>query len=140
MSTPQRQVIRWEEPPAPRGGRRDTGWAQVAAQLRDHPREWALVEDGVATSSLSNHISRAKISDFDPPGAYEAVARRENGSHRIYARYVGVKTDDHAVELEAAIERVRQLHSQDTSLLQEGAWCPGCGETVPCPTIRALNG
>ena len=46
----------------------------------------------------------------------------------------------HIAELEAVVDRVRHLHSQDDSLLEPGRWCPGCGYEVPCPTIRALNG
>lgn len=43
-------------------------------------------------------------------------------------------------ELEPAVDRVRRLHSQDTSVLAAGEWCPGCGHEEPCPTTRALNG
>ncbi len=45
-----------------------------------------------------------------------------------------------AEELEAAVDRVRHLHSQNSTILAPGKWCPGCGYEVPCPTIRALNG
>lgn len=46
-----------------------------------------------------------------------------------------------AQELEAAIDRIRQVHDQEQpGLLAPGRWCPGCGETIPCKTIRALNG
>jgi hypothetical protein len=49
--------------------------------------------------------------------------------------------DAHCLELEHAIDRVRSLHDQDdTGMLAPGRWCPGCGEPVPCKTIRALNG
>lgn len=47
---------------------------------------------------------------------------------------------DHVAELEAAIDRVRRLHSQDDGYLAPGKWCPGCGEVAPCSTVRALNG
>lgn len=42
-------------------------------------------------------------------------------------------------EAHAALDRVRSLHSQDASLLAPGEWCPACGGTVPCSTIRALT-
>lgn len=42
-------------------------------------------------------------------------------------------------EAHAAIDRVQSLHSQDTSLLLPGEWCPACGDVVPCSTIRALK-
>lgn len=42
-------------------------------------------------------------------------------------------------ELEPPIDRVRALHTQDTSLLEEGRWCPADGQEVPCSTIRALD-
>lgn len=47
-------------------------------------------------------------------------------------------TRAHVDELERAIDRVRNLHSQDTSLLESGKWCPGCGQAAPCSTVRAL--
>ena len=43
-------------------------------------------------------------------------------------------------EAHAALDRVRSLHSQDTSLLLPGGWCPACGDPAPCSTIRALKG
>lgn len=47
----------------------------------------------------------------------------------------------HIAELEAAIDRVRRLHSQHSDIgLADGAYCPGCGFPVPCPTERALRG
>jgi len=48
--------------------------------------------------------------------------------------------EEHIAELEAAIDRVRRLHSQPQEFLAPGKWCPGCGWVEPCPTIRALNG
>lgn len=43
--------------------------------------------------------------------------------------------------LEAAIDRVRRLHDNEQyGLLAPGRYCPGCGEEIPCRTIRALNG
>lgn len=41
-------------------------------------------------------------------------------------------------EAHAALDRVRRLHSQDTSLLLPGEWCPACGDAMPCSTIRAM--
>ena len=51
---------------------------------------------------------------------------------------MGYTRDDHVAELEAAIDRVRFLHSQDGPLAP-GKWCPACGDDQPCRTIRALN-
>ena len=53
---------------------------------------------------------------------------------------VNTSLQHHVAELEAAIDRVRRLHRQADSPLAPGKWCPGCGEVVPCATIRALNG
>ena len=43
-------------------------------------------------------------------------------------------------ELEAALDRVRRLHQQDTRYLAPGDWCPGCGDREPCATKRAVRG
>lgn len=44
-------------------------------------------------------------------------------------------------EMITAIERVRRLHSQTSEIgMADGKWCPACGDEVPCPTIRALDG
>lgn len=51
-----------------------------------------------------------------------------------------VDLEAHRDELEAAVDRVRQLHDQDESVLARGQWCPADGEPEPCKTTRALNG
>ena len=38
--------------------------------------------------------------------------------------------------LSEAVDRVRALHSQRGIY---GRWCPACGDSVPCATIRALG-
>ena len=43
-------------------------------------------------------------------------------------------------ELQAALDRVRRLHQQDTGNLAAGDWCPGCGDREPCATKRAIRG
>lgn len=43
-------------------------------------------------------------------------------------------------ELQAALDRVRRLHQQETGNLAAGDWCPGCGDREPCATKRAVRG
>lgn len=46
---------------------------------------------------------------------------------------------DRIVELEAAVERVRALHTIKHP--KRARWCRRCKEAVyPCPTLRALEG
>lgn len=56
----------------------------------------------------------------------------------------GVYTPDnmlHALDeverLRAAVERVRALHGAEPD---DPHWCYECNETMPCPTIYALDG
>lgn len=87
-------VIRWEEPPSPTPGgpgkeKPVIAHELIAVQLRQRPGEWALIVEGYAHSSMGSLISRGKIRPYAPAGTYEAVARSVNGTHSIYARYVG---------------------------------------------------
>lgn len=48
--------------------------------------------------------------------------------------------EEHVVELEAAVDRVRYRHSQhEDPILAPGRWCPACGREAPCPTLRDLG-
>jgi hypothetical protein len=88
-------TVTWTEPPGPnRRGRRP--WEEIAAELRAHPGEWALVAENV--SSVTTHaITRGTFRAFEPAGAFESVSRRgencEHGRTNAYARYVGGPDD-----------------------------------------------
>lgn len=53
--------------------------------------------------------------------------------------------DKHIADLEAAIERVRELHNEQLSRTLDvhgnpDTFCDACGTGYPCPTIEALDG
>lgn len=86
--------IVWQDPPAPaRGGRgKARRWAAEAAQLRAHPKRWALLKPCTSAAEASSFKSSAlkgtKVA-FRPVGAWEF---RVSGCD-VYARYVGEDTD-----------------------------------------------
>lgn len=49
----------------------------------------------------------------------------------------GLAMADEIVRLRAAVERVRALHGAEPD---DPHWCYECNETMPCPTLRALDG
>jgi hypothetical protein len=73
-------------PPVPAGRRVD--WPDVAADLREHPNEWARVARNVAASTAHN-VRTGKYVGFEG-GTFEAVARKsEDGDrHDVWARFV----------------------------------------------------
>ena len=48
-----------------------------------------------------------------------------------------LKQEHQALENAQAIERVRELHVQETPITE---FCKECSYTYPCPTIQALDG
>ncbi|UQA91617.1 hypothetical protein [Streptomyces halobius] len=86
--------IQFEEPPAVPGAvRRPRGeHAEIAAELRKAPGQWALVglqPTAKSAGSVSYAIRTAKLLAYDPPGSFEAVARTVDGEHRLYVRFMG---------------------------------------------------
>lgn len=64
----------------------------VAESLRAKPQEWAKVDvrDNPRSSGSAAHAIRlGLIKAYNPPGAFEAKARKVDGEYRVYARYVG---------------------------------------------------
>lgn len=86
-------VIRWEDPPpvSSRIPGRPTvaDWWTIAAQLRDRPKEWAVVCEGTLSESYPARIRQGIIAAFKPAGSFDAVARNASGVYLLYARYVG---------------------------------------------------
>lgn len=83
--------IRWEEPPRP-ASRPRIDYGSIAEELRNRPKEWAIVRvmpDAGRSSVVASGISRGKVAAFHPIGAFEAMARLVDGEYRVYARYVG---------------------------------------------------
>lgn len=88
-------VMFGELPPDGRGER----WSQAAAAaLRERPGEWALVHTMESTNnagSTAGKIRKGMLRDWQPFGAFEAVARGCD----IWARYVGARAARTSVEL-----------------------------------------
>ena len=91
-------VIRWEEPPPRRGGRkakvpaRSAQWEAVSAALREAPQRWAVVAESDDFRLVGGYpcmIRDGRLAAFRPVGAFEAAYRSVGTSHRVYARYVG---------------------------------------------------
>ena len=79
-----RQILRWEEPrpqasgPAPGNGRNGAAasWADVIADLRARPGEWAVVLEGTQhqASSVASYIRTGQYG-FGPAGSFASATR-----------------------------------------------------------------
>ena len=81
-----------EPPPAARGARHRSAHTGYAAQMREHPGQWARIvvaNSRAAADSLAYQVKTGRLRAYLPSGSYEAVARTINGEHRVYARYIG---------------------------------------------------
>jgi hypothetical protein len=88
--------IRFEEPPRPYLKDR-ANHREAAAKLRERPTEWAIVSvcaSSGSASSLARAIRIGQSHAWQPRGEFEAVARKVEGEHRVYARYVPSGDDD----------------------------------------------
>ena len=97
--------MKWEDPPLRnRIMPSERAFEREAAELKAHPKRWALVtiiptdrlKSGTGTASA---MRRGQYASFRPAGAFEAVSRQvtdENGDEvvKIYARYVGVPSSE----------------------------------------------
>lgn len=86
-------TLRFEAPPARKGGRRPSEVLQeIARQLTERPGEWALIRSCVSRSaagSLAHHVRKGTSPAFRPTGAFEATVRDQD----VYARYTGPDGD-----------------------------------------------
>lgn len=82
-------MVRFEQPPAVRGGRVESPRnKEIAAALKENPGEWALVARGEKNDGLASRIRGGRAVSF-AEGTWEATSRRnELGTIDIYARYV----------------------------------------------------
>lgn len=102
------EEIVFEEPPeARRRGPSRLSHAIIAAQLRERPGVWAVIDKRAtarSAASTANSIRTARnMAHYRPAGAYEAMSRTvpvktESGERvkefRVYARFVGEKKSD----------------------------------------------
>jgi len=92
-------MIRWEDPPpseyhglgAPRK------WMPRLEPLMAEPGRWALVAEGLKTRLASKIVWALRSGEHGtlalPPGRWDATSRKqEDGTHRIYAVYLGETT------------------------------------------------
>lgn len=80
-------TFRWEEPSEVRIKVRETHWDIVAARLREQPKTWAVVQEGMTYPTAGN-ISRTRA--FQPQDEWEVTSRvGEDGKHSTYVRYLG---------------------------------------------------
>lgn len=97
-----REIVSWTEPPAPiRKTAFVSTYTNVARQLREHPGQWAQLDDRSSFSAayqFSLGVRYGRPAAFRPAGAFEG---RYSGCS-VWVRYVGegAVTAQHAPEQE----------------------------------------
>lgn len=69
-----------------------TKHAPIAAELREHPGQWARIARYAQASTaqqVAYKIRHAHLKSYAPAGAYEAEWRREGAGGAVWARYAG---------------------------------------------------
>lgn len=98
--------IEFEDPPGrPRAAQ--LPHSDIAAQLREKPRQWAIVArapTGPSARGMAYQISHAaRLKMYEPVGSFEAMARtvsvrQDDGTRvkefRVYVRFVGEAAAD----------------------------------------------
>lgn len=85
--------IVWEEPEPADYGTPQLPHYEIAAELRQHPGQWAKILTSV-NLAYGTKINNGRLAAYRPAGSFEAVVRNtrpEGGSSvgDVYARYVG---------------------------------------------------
>lgn len=93
MKTPLK-VLRWEDPPHPKGAAQGGGksrWEALAVELADESGRWAVVFEGGRNhaSATAATIKYGRRLCFAPTGSFEAVCRTYAGTVTVYARHIG---------------------------------------------------
>lgn len=100
MNTPR--IIRWEDlppirrPASSRGWVPSDAWEYVADELRERPGDWAVVlevpRSSAAMLGYITMIRKGRLVAFRPAGEFDCSVRTaEDGTSRLYVRYVGPK-------------------------------------------------
>ncbi len=82
-------TLAWVTPPPSRGGRFD--WAQIAADLRAKPGEWAQVGTQRVPRSVASAVRRGRITVMRPTeaGRFEVRTRNQVGENAdLFIRWV----------------------------------------------------
>ncbi len=87
MSEANDTGIEWADPPMDR--RLESHWDLIAAELRAHPNNWAIIRRGMKNPTAAMSIKRGRLVSFRPAGAFEARTVTVASGFDIYARYVG---------------------------------------------------
>lgn len=85
--------MRWETPSpmSARGGRGK--YDEFVKELKARPGQWAVLHPKATHASHVPNINKGKIASFRPMGDFDATCRRnEDGTYKIYVRYVGEDT------------------------------------------------
>lgn len=88
--------LKFEPPPAkvrPVRGRHYL----VAHRLRAKPGQWAVVgtyNGAESARATARHIRQGRLESYRPAGSFEAESRTVDGEARVYARFVGEKSDE----------------------------------------------
>ena len=83
-------IIREDPPGFASGGRpASIRYIEIAEKLKADSGNWYKIAEGLKYPEMSDRIKRGHITAFIPKGAFQATARRVNGTYTIYARYVG---------------------------------------------------
>jgi hypothetical protein len=85
-------TIKFETPEPARSGKPRHNWAEIAAQLRKRPGEWAVIDEDCPKTQGGN-FSRGGNKAFRPVGAWEFTVRGASKSRaeKLYGRFVGEK-------------------------------------------------
>ena len=85
-------ALHFEDPPPSRQFAPRTDHVAVAAELKAHPGQWAIISRHRTAAAAATAAGRIKCgfpAAYKPAGAFDAVARTVNGEHRMYAMYRG---------------------------------------------------
>jgi hypothetical protein len=80
--------LKFGEPPGSVAGKTSQKWASEAAELRDRPKEWAVVATKPTASTaaaMALNVRSGLLRAFQPAGSFEAISRGCD----VWVRYVG---------------------------------------------------
>lgn len=81
--------IVWEDPPPKATHKRASKVAPFFDALREHPGKWALYKEASTSASVCTQIKSGRGYPVTP-GEFDAATRKnEDGTYRIYVRFVG---------------------------------------------------